>query len=292
MIGHNLKKQKLNKKLIIATRIKPMKPFLRWAGGKNWFTKYIENYLPRQFENYYEPFVGGGSIFFYLKSKGFIKNKAYLSDSNSNLINAYKVLKSNPKELFLLLKTHFDHEDEYYRMRSAKFSDPVEKAAQFLYLNKTSFNGIYRVNLKGEYNVPYGRRNLDPIYDFDHLSNVSKALKNTYLSTQDFKNRCKKASKDDFIFIDPPYTVAHENNGFVKYNQSIFSWDNQIQLSKLTASLDKKGAFFIVTNAYHESIKEIYSTGYQEKLSRASNIGGTGAKRTTYKEIIITNIVK
>lgn len=273
------------------TRIKPIKPFLRWAGGKTWFTKHIENYLPKQFEDYYEPFVGGGSIFFYLKSMGYIKNKAYLSDSNSELINTYKVLKNNSKELFSLLKTHFDHEDEYYKMRCAKFSDPIEKAAQFLYLNKTSFNGIYRVNLKGEYNVPYGKRNLNPIYDFDHLSAVSLALRNTYLSSQDFKSKCKKARKNDLIFIDPPYTVAHENNGFVKYNQSIFSWNNQVQLSKLTAELDSKEAFFIVTNAYHDCIKEIYSTGCQDKLSRASNIGGIGAKRTKYKEIIISNIV-
>lgn len=265
---------------------------MRWAGGKTWFTKHLEKYMPNSFENYYEPFLGGGSIFFYLKSRGYIKKKAYLSDSNSELINTYKVLKSQPNHLFLLLKDHFNHRDEYYRMRDAEFDDPVEKAARFLYLNKTSFNGIYRVNLKGKYNVPYGRRNLDPIYDFGHLSQVSNALKKTHLSTLDFKKRCLNIGANDMVFIDPPYTVAHENNGFVKYNQSIFSWENQLQLSKLTAKLDERGAFFIVTNAYHDSIKQVYSTGQQFKLSRASNIGGTGAERRKYKEIIITNTVQ
>lgn len=269
---------------------KIIKPFLRWAGGKTWFTKHIENYIPKDFNDYYEPFVGGGSIFFYLKSKGFIKNKAYLSDSNSDLINTYKVLKNHSNDLFEILKTHIDSEDEYYRMRRTDFTDKIEKAAKFLYLNKTSFNGIYRVNRNGKYNVPYGRRNLKILYDFEHLKDISIALKNTYLSTQDFKQRCKLIKKNDFVFIDPPYTVAHENNGFIQYNQSIFSWNNQIQLSKLTDELNEKEVHFLVTNAYHDCIKEIYKVGTQEKLSRASTIGGIGAKRAKYKEIIITNI--
>jgi len=164
---------------------KIVKPFLRWAGGKTWFTKHIENYIPKDFNDYYEPFVGGGSVFFYLKSKGFIKNKAYLSDSNSDLINTYKILKNYSNDLFEILKTHIDSEDEYYRMRSTGFTDKIEKAAKFIYLNKTSFNGIYRVNRNGEYNVPYGRRNLNILYDFEHLKDISIALKNTYLSTLD-----------------------------------------------------------------------------------------------------------
>lgn len=274
------------------SKIKTIKPFLRWAGGKTWFTKHIASFIPKNFNNYYEPFLGGGAVFFYLKSNGYIKGKAFLSDSNADLINTYKTLKYNRKELFALLNTHFDSEDEYYKMRSAEFCDPIEKAARFLYLNKTSFNGIYRVNLKGKYNVPYGKKNLKSIYDFEHLKNISNALKNTHLSTKDFKTSCQNIQASDFVFIDPPYTVAHENNGFIKYNQSIFSWENQIQLSEITKILDKKDAFFLVTNAYHDSIKKIYVTGKHEVLSRASTIGGTGAKRTKYKEIIISNIPK
>lgn len=267
-----------------------LKPFLRWAGGKNWLTKIIDDYLPNQFNDYYEPFVGGGSIFFYLKSNGLIKNKAYLSDSNADLINTYRVLKSKKKSLFLLLKDQTDNEDNYYKIRAEEYEDPVERAAQFMYLNKTSFNGIYRVNRNGKYNVPYGRRNLEKLYDYEHLTNVSNALKNTYLSTQDFKDRCRSIKEGDFVFIDPPYTVAHENNGFIQYNQSIFSWKNQEQLSSLTNSLNQRGIKFIVTNAYHKCIKDIYLVGTQKKISRASTIGGIGAKRANYNEIIITNI--
>ena len=167
-----------------------IKPFLRWAGGKNWFRKHVEEYVPNQFENYYEPFLGGGSIFFYLKSKVLIKNKAYLSDSNKDLINTYRVIKNNLTELQNLLINHIDHEDEYYRMRELIFENPIEKAAQFLYLNKTSFNGIYRVNKSGKYNVPYGKRELDLLYDFKHLRKISRIFDKTYFSTKDFKERC------------------------------------------------------------------------------------------------------
>lgn len=278
-----------NKNEILLDRVKP---FLRWAGGKNWLTKHIEAYLPGSFDNYFEPFLGGGSIFFYLKSKGLIKNKAYLSDSNKELINTYKVIKSNPKDLILSLKTHIDNEEEYYKMRSMEFDNPIEQAAKFLFLNKTSFNGIYRVNQEGKYNVPYGKRNLKTLYDFEHIIEISELFDKTYFSTSDFKNKCRKVETNDFVFIDPPYTVAHENNGFVQYNQSIFSWKNQIQLSRLSKKLDEKNAHFLITNAYHQSIKEIYTNGIQIPISRSSTIGGKGAKRSQYKEILITNIKK
>lgn len=266
-----------------------IKPFLRWAGGKNWFRKHIEQYIPQKFENYYEPFLGGASIFFYLKSKGLIKNKSYLSDSNKDLINTYRVIKNKLPELKKVLKTHYDSHDEYYRIREQVYEDPIERAAQFLFLNKTSFNGIYRVNRNGRYNVPYGKRNLKTLYDFEHLEQISLILDKTFFSSKDFKDRCKKPKEGDFVFIDPPYTVAHENNGFVQYNQSIFSWQNQIQLSKIVENFDTNNINYLVTNAYHNSIKELYTIGNQKPIYRSSTIGGKGAARKKYKEIIITN---
>lgn len=269
---------------------KKIKPFLRWAGGKNWFTKYIEDYLPENFTNYYEPFLGGGSVFFYLKSKGYIRNKAFLSDSNIELINTYKVIKSSPEDLINCLKTHIDTEEYYYMMRDQVFSDSIERAAKFLFLNKTSFNGIYRVNSQGVYNVPYGKRFLDTLYDYDHILEVSELLDKTFFSAADFKIKCRQAETNDFVFIDPPYTVAHENNGFVQYNQSIFSWKNQIQLSKIVENYHEKNINFLVTNACHDSISQLYTTGQQTAISRASVIGGKGAKRQQYRELLITNI--
>lgn len=267
-----------------------IKPFLRWAGGKTWLTNHMNELLPKTINNYYEPFLGGGSMFFYLKSKGLINGKCYLSDSNEELINAYKVLKSNPKELFELLKVQKNNENEYYRIRNTEFSTNIERASRFIYLNKTSFNGIYRVNKNGKYNVPFGHRKLEKLYNFEQLDKTSKSLKNCFFSVMDFKKVVTKVKEGDLVFFDPPYTVAHENNGFIQYNQSLFSWDNQIELSKLLLVIKEKKASFILTNACHTSIEEIYNDkGKKTILSRASTIGGIGANRTTYKELIYTN---
>jgi len=268
------------------------KPFLRWVGGKGWLNQYIDELLPEYFENYYEPFLGGGSIFFLLKSKGLLNNKAFLSDLNKDLITTYKVIQKNPEELFLLLKKQKNTEEEYYRIRCIQFDNNIEIAAQFMFLNKTSFNGIFRVNKQGTYNVPYGYRNFKKgMYDFDFLYQTSDLLKSAYLSVKDFKEIKNKIKVNDLIYFDPPYTVAHENNGFIQYNQSIFSWNNQIQLSKLLEYANEIGTKYILSNAYHHNILELYNKhGKQYKISRASTIGGVGAKRQKYNEIIISNI--
>ncbi|MES2773370.1 MAG: Dam family site-specific DNA-(adenine-N6)-methyltransferase [Bacteroidota bacterium] len=266
------------------------KPFLRWAGGKTWMLSYIDKLLPASIANYHEPFLGGGSIFFYLKEKGIIKGKAFLSDSNEELINTYRILKSKPAELFKLLKEHQNTVDEYYRIRSTIYIDDVERAARFLFLNRTSFNGIYRVNRSGSYNVPYGYKKYKELYDFDELSKASACFKNCFFSVMDFKRVTSKVGAGDFVFFDPPYTVAHENNGFIHYNQSLFSWQNQIELSKLLPQIKLLGANFILTNACHKSIEGIYNDKANKTiLSRASTIGGIGASRTKYNELIYKN---
>lgn len=286
-LAAKLKEKLENRKIELNTMIKP---FLRWAGGKSWLTNYIDNFLPETINNYYEPFLGGGSVFFYLKSKGLINGTCYLSDTNEELINAYKVLKSNPIELFELLKKQKNTEKEYYKIRSSICTSNLERAARFLFLNKTSFNGIYRVNKNGEYNVPFGHRKLKNLYDFEQLEKTSQSLKKCFFSVMDFKKVVLKASKNDFIFFDPPYTVAHENNGFIQYNQSLFSWDNQIELSKLLLKVKEKEANFILTNACHASIEDIYNDkGNKTILTRSSTIGGIGANRTRYNELIYTN---
>ncbi|WP_149206946.1 DNA adenine methylase [Flavobacterium johnsoniae] len=269
-----------------------IKPFLRWAGGKTWLTKHIDKFIPEEFNNYYEPFVGGGAIFLYLKSNGYIKNKSYLSDSNPELINAYKVIKSNPDDLIKSLLEFKNTEEDYYKIRKTNFDNKIETASKFIYLNKTSFNGIYRVNRKGEYNVPFGNRNTKDLYNFDNILKISELLKSTYFSVSDFKKKCEQTKENDLIFLDPPYTVAHENNGFIQYNQSLFSWKNQIELSQILEQLANKKTYFILTNASHISIDELYQIGNKNIMSRPSTIGGIGAKRTSYNEIIISNVTR
>lgn len=267
-----------------------VKPFLRWAGGKTWLTKHISNFIPNDFNNYFEPFIGGGAIFLHLKSNGYIKNKAYLSDTNPELINAYRVIKSNPEDLIKILQTLKNTEEDYYRIRRELFDNNLEKAAKFIYLNKTSYNGIYRVNSNGEYNVPYGHRQSKNLFEFDNILRVSELFKGVFFSVSDFKKKCLQSKTNDFVFLDPPYTVAHENNGFIQYNQSLFSWENQIELSQIIDVLNHRNTNFVLTNALHESIDNLYQVGNKCTMSRASNIGGRGAKRTNYNEIIISNV--
>jgi len=264
------------------------KPFLRWAGGKRWLSKHIESIPKLEINNYHEPFLGGGSVFFHLENY----KTAYLSDLNSDLINAYNCIKKNPNEIILLLSDYKNTEDEYYKIRKTIFKSNIEEAAKFIYLNKTSFNGIYRVNKEGIFNVPYGfRKNIDLI-DKENLLVVSKKLKRTKILHQDFSKIEKNIQKSDLVFLDPPYTVAHENNGFIAYNQKIFSIEDQKKLSLLVEKIKDIGAYYIMTNAKHDAIKEIYKSIDQPiVLSRKSTVGGKGAKREIYNEYIFSNIL-
>lgn len=269
-----------------------VKPFLRWAGGKTWLVNKIHDYLPSTFNDYHEPFLGGGSIFFYLKSKGYISQSAYLSDLNCNLVETYRVIRDEPRQVIELLSSFENNSDFYYQVRKAKYDSPIERSAQFIYLNRTSFNGIYRVNRKGEYNVPFGYRNLVMPFDFDNLLATSNLLVNTILERHDFMDTLDDVKPNDLVFLDPPYTVAHENNGFVKYNQKIFAWEDQERLLSYIYKLNEIGAYYIMTNAAHHSIENLYKkAGVQSKLTRASLIGGKGAIRASYNEFIYTNIV-
>jgi DNA adenine methylase len=267
------------------------KPFLRWAGGKRWLTNQIETIIPKDFNNYFEPFLGGASIYIYLKKRNLIKNSSFLSDANEDLINAYNMVANEPVSVIDVLKKYKNEKEQYYILRDFDPPTDIEKAARFIYLNKTSYNGIYRVNKNGKYNVPYGDRKIINLFDFENIENVSKILNNeTRLISQDFELIKEQIQASDLIFLDPPYTVAHENNGFVEYNQSIFTWDDQKRLANLLQHINEVGAFFVMTNAKHDSIDELFSPyGKHSILSRQSLIGGKGAKRQNINEYIFKN---
>lgn len=264
------------------------KPFLRWAGGKSWLLKHIDSILPENgFNTYHEPFLGGGSVFLALNPK-----KSFLSDLNSELIETYSTLKENPEEIIDCLKHYSNSERFYYSIRSQSPKDRIEKAARFIYLNQTSFNGIFRVNLKGEYNVPYGFRTKE-FLEPEKLILVSKRLQSSELFVGDFSIVLKNVKKNDLVFLDPPYTVSHNHNGFIKYNQKLFSLDDQIRLSSLIDDIKNREAYYILTNAAHPRIKEIFSKEDTVlKKSRASLIGGISAQRGHTEEFVFTNVIK
>lgn len=264
-----------------------IEPFLRWAGGKNWLKKYIKSIIKiEKYANYHEPFLGGASIFFSLMPS----NKAYLSDSNKRLIETFSAIRDNYFEVIHELKKLNNTEKNYYKIRQQKFDDKYKKAAQFIYLNQTSFNGIYRENLKGEYNVPYGHR-AKKIYDEANLRLCMDALQNCELSSGDFENILDNIDKGDIVFLDPPYTVSHNKNGFIKYNKKLFSLSDQYRLKEVIECINKVGAYYVLTNAAHETIFKIFSKGsYVIELSRGSSIGGLKAKRGRVNEFLFSNI--
>lgn len=267
--------------------VESVKPFLRWAGGKKWLHKHIHLLLPQNgFKNYHEPFLGGGAMFFALQPK----KRAFLSDINSDLISTYQALRDGPVEIVKELKKFKNEESFYYDIRERKFKNSARLAAKFIYLNQTSFNGIYRVNLRGEYNVPFGYRTKDFLEE-DNLLLASNVLKNAEIFYSDFEGVKRNIKKKDLVFLDPPYTVSHNNNGFIKYNQKLFSLQDQYRLASLIDTIKSKDAYYILTNAAHRVIDEIFEKGDKKiELSRASIIGGINAHRGHIKEYIFTNV--
>ncbi|RQO65188.1 DNA adenine methylase [Pedobacter sp. KBW06] len=262
-----------------------IKPFLRWAGGKTWLLKYLKNIKNTKFNNYHEAFLGGAATYFYLQPNG----HAYLSDLNGELIETYQTIKDSAEDVIKKLETFKNAEEDYYQIRSTIFENSVERAARFIYLNQTSYNGIYRVNLKGKYNVPFGFRTKN-FLDKENILSAQKALRNTSLKHCDFYDVLNNVKSGDLVFLDPPYTVSHNLNGFIKYNEKIFSLEDQIRLSKLIDELKNIGAYYILTNAAHKTIEEIFDKGDRQfEFKRASLIGGTNSERGQTSEFVFTN---
>lgn len=266
-----------------------IEPFVRWAGGKKWLIPYMQNIVgDLHIEHYHEPFLGGGAIYFSMEHT----KRSYLSDANSQLINVYTQVKDNPEELIEFFTRIPNTEDDYYRIRAEITEDnTVENAARFLYLNQTSYNGLYRVNREGRYNVPYGFRT-NWAYDPERIRAASSRLQNARISTGDFEVNKYRIKENDLVFLDPPYTVSHNNNGFIAYNQKLFSIEDQRRLKNFIEYIKVKGAFYILTNAAHETIREIFLTQGDRiiELQRNSLIGGRNAVRAAISEYIFTNI--
>ena len=267
-----------------------VKPFLRCAGGKTWFLNEIDRFLPTRFADYYEPFLGGAAVFFYLKQNGRLKGRAVLSDFNRELVDCYAQVRDNVEGVIAHLQSYQNTKDFYYEMRALAPSTEAERAARFIYLNRTSFNGIYRVNLNGVYNVPYGFKEYAELFDLENLREASELLSGAQILHGDFREPLKKVRSGDFVFLDPPYTVAHDNNGFIKYNQKLFAWQDQKRLATGIKSIVDKGAHYILTNAAHSTVEDLFSSyGTKVELKRYSIIGGKKAKRELKGEYVFFN---
>lgn len=267
-----------------AVQTKKVLPFLKWAGGKRWFADRHTHLLPDSYERYVEPFLGGGALFFATAPK-----RAVLSDLNVDLIATYEVARDFPTDLAeLLQKYHERHSpDTYYAVRRTKPSDKIELAAWFLYLNRTCWNGLYRVNLRNVFNVPIGTKT-DVVLPTDDFAAMSQRLAAAEIQCCDFETTIDGTKGGDFVFVDPPYTVKHNENGFVKYNDRIFSWDDQVRLRDAVARASQRGVKVLVTNANHASIRELYrDVGSLKPIARASVLAGKSAYRASVEELAI-----
>ncbi|MCY7280961.1 MAG: Dam family site-specific DNA-(adenine-N6)-methyltransferase [Sphingomonas bacterium] len=240
---------------------------------------------PIQFDRLVEPFTGSGAVFFGLRPK-----RALLSDLNPELINLFSIMRSHPNELKNLLQRHQEKhcKQHYYAVRERDYQRPLWRAARMLYLNRTCWNGLYRVNKSGRFNVPIGTKSA-VVMESDDFSVFAEALENAELKCQDFEATISVCGDGDFLFVDPPYTVKHNFNGFLKYNENMFSWDDQIRLAECLRAAAGRGASIVVTNADHESVRELYDVGFAYRtIARKSVLAGSAAHRGETSEALFT----
>lgn len=258
------------------------RPLLKWAGGKRALSAEITPLL-QGYRRYFEPFFGGGAVFFDLAPQD-----AVLSDLNPELINCYKVTQSQPEELIEKLRKLKNSKDDYYQIRASSPRSDVGRAARFIYLCTLSFNGIYRVNQSGQFNVPYGyKEHLNPC-DADLIKAVSLRLQSCEIQCNDFEAVVTQADRGDCVYFDPPYTVAHGNNGFLKYNEKIFSWKDQERLETVAQRLATRGVKVVISNADHPSLRELYREFQVQTVERWSVISGSTAGRKVITECIFS----
>ena len=269
-------------------------PFLKWVGGKRQLIPIIKKKLPKGLANrpYYEPFIGGGALFFDLQPKF-----AVINDYNEELINVYKVIKDNPEELIEDLKKHKNTADYFYEIRAidrkplfSKLSN-IERASRIIYLNKTCYNGLYRVNNAGEFNSPFGKYKNPNIVNEPTIKAVSKYLKTAKIQilNNDYEEVLKDIPINSFVYLDPPYHPLSDSSNFTGYIQGGWSEEDQIRLRNVCNSLNQRGIKFLLSNSSSDFIKEIYA-GYNIHIVKAIRaINSDSTKRGQVNEFLISN---
>lgn len=268
------------------------KPFLRWAGGKTRSIPFLDKQLPPNFSSkntYYEPFLGAGSLFFHLKY-----SRAVLSDTNRDLIECYQAIQKRPDLILRYLKKYSANtcEDYYYEMRDKynKVSKPsIARAALFIYLNKTCFNGIYRVNKKGVFNVPYGFKEPPYLPSTEEINNIHVALSNIQLFHGDYKEITKSAKKGDFVYFDPPYPPINGTSYFTHYTKDRFTEEDHAELALLAEELTLRGCYVLISNAEKPYIRSLYKDNFNIFEHKVTRWIRTDGKRYKVSEIAITN---
>lgn len=259
------------------------RPFVRWAGSKRGLLGHIVPHLPTSYRRYYEPFLGSGALFFLLSPK-----RAVLSDTCSELIAVYLAILDDAGAVAdAALSLSLDKET-YYKVRKARSDERHARAGEFVYLNRGCFNGLYRVNSSGDFNVPWGAPKTTFIVEKSNLLACQRALTDpgiTLLSS-DFEQALADCQPGDLVFLDPPYVTRHSNNGFVEYNESLFSWQDQVRLARVAESLRQRGCHVLVTNAMHADLVALFPNFSAHKIARRSTLAAAVSKRGAVTEAL------
>jgi DNA adenine methylase len=260
-----------------------IRPFLRWAGSKRRLLQFLTPYMPKSIGKYYEPFLGGGAMFFYLGPK-----RAEISDVSTALIETYRAVRVSPSEVLKFLRPLTPSKKNYKQLKNYTPRSIVGRAGRFIFLNKACWNGLYRVNSDGIFNVPYGWPRTDFIIDEANLLRCAKQLRRREVSIkqQDFEEIERRVDDGDFVFLDPPYVTSHNMNGFVDWNECLFSWSDQVRLASMARKLVKKGANVLITNANHADVHSLYIGFGTATYSRWSNLASNTSRRGTTSEAI------
>lgn len=268
----------------------PARPIIKWAGGKRQLLPELLKRMPLSYNKYFEPFIGGGALFFELSP-----SNAYISDINPELVNLYRVVRDNVEELIADLSSH-ENSLEYFTQireidRDSTYSTlcKVKRASRFIYLNKTCFNGLYRVNKKGYFNVPFGQYSNPKFLDRDALYAASSSLQNVQIECASFENILNYVSTGDFVYLDPPYIPLSTTASFTSYAKEDFGMNEQIALKELCDKLNALGVNFMLSNSDTEQSNELYKNYNIEKLYASRFINSKSSGRGKISEIVVRN---
>ncbi|HEX0495051.1 TPA: DNA adenine methylase [Streptococcus pneumoniae] len=274
-----------------------LQPFTKWTGGKRQLLPVIRELIPKTYNRYFEPFVGGGALFFDLAPKD-----AVINDFNAELINCYQQIKDNPQELIEILKVHqeYNSKEYYLDLRSADRDEridmmsEVQRAARILYMLRVNFNGLYRVNSKNQFNVPYGRYKNPKIVDEELISAISVYLNNNQLEIKvgDFEKAIVDVRTGDFVYFDPPYIPLSETSAFTSYTHEGFSFADQVRLRDAFKSLSDTGAYVMLSNSSSALVEELYKDFNIHYVEATRTNGAKSSSRGKISEIIVTNYEK
>jgi DNA adenine methylase len=275
------------------------KPFLKWAGGKTQLLPQLERFLPQRFDGYHEPFVGSAAVFFHLcnlKASGELKaslKRISLTDSNEELVNCYRSVRDGVDGVIGWLEEHkANHNARYFykvRAQNPRNMGDVERAARLIYLNKTCYNGLYRVNSKGQFNVPLGRYTNPGIFDADELRAASRALDEVSIEVADFREVLKQARKGDLVYFDPPYYPLSKTAHFTSYTEKTFGKFEHESLALVFRALDEKGCKVMLNNSWTDFTRRLYAGYKRVELKASRSINSKASRRGKISEMVVVN---